>query len=68
MSRTRYVAVNHNGTPLCEPTTRMKAQSEGQEYTFWTDNGHSVMTVKQWESIASPFQIQRFKNCQAIED
>lgn len=61
MAGKRYIAVNHNMTPLMtEPDTRANARREGEEYTFYTANPHHVVTVAEWKAQASPFQIARW--------
>lgn len=38
----KYTAYNHNGTPLCKPTTKKKADAEAKEYTHATGNAAYV--------------------------
>ena len=42
----QYHAVNHNGIPLCKPTTKAKAQTEAEEYIYATGNSAHVEEVE----------------------
>lgn len=56
-----WVAVNHNGTPLCPPMKiKALARAEGIEYTYATANPHTVITVEELRASANAFQLARW--------